>query len=274
MADGPAPAEDSKPVTVYEMREYYAKPGKLDAIHARFKDHTKSLMQKHGITPVAFFVPVGENKDNKLVMFFSFPSMKAREVAWSKYLADPDAKKAFMESEKDGPLEGRVEMRFLTATDYSPALKVEKAKEERVFELRTYTATNGNLGLLNDRFKDFTIKLFEKYGMTNVVYWNVLKGEPDDNRLLVYLLAHKSKETAAKSFDEFRKDPEWLAGRESGERGKGRRQFDRGGRRGGVRVPQAHRLLATVKIDRVAGSRGRAPHTRTRFADCSGTHFA
>jgi hypothetical protein len=86
-----------------------------------------------------------------------------------------------------------------------------------VFELRTYIATKGNLGNLNDRFKDHTIKLFEKHGMTNVVYWNVLKGEKDDDKLLVYLLAHKSKESGLKSFDEFRKDPDWLAARKASE---------------------------------------------------------
>src|SRR5262245_14229644 len=119
----PAPAEDAKPVTMYEMREYFAKPGKLDDIHKRFKDHTMELMKKHGITPVAFFVPEGENKQNKLIIIFSFPSRKARELAWEKYLADPEAKKAFLNSEKDGQLEGKVTMRFLTATDYSPEFK-------------------------------------------------------------------------------------------------------------------------------------------------------
>jgi hypothetical protein len=86
-----------------------------------------------------------------------------------------------------------------------------------VFELRTYVATKGNLGNLNDRFKNHTLKLFEKYGMTNVVYWNVLKGEKDADNLLVYLLAHDSKDAAAKSFDAFRKDPDWLAARKASE---------------------------------------------------------
>jgi hypothetical protein len=216
-AASPAPAEDSKPVTVYEMREYFAKAGKLDEIHKRYKEHTLALMKKHGITPVAFLVPEGENKENKLVIIFSFPSMKARELAWAKYLADPDAKKAFMNSEKDGPLEGKVTMRFLTATNYSPEFKVEQ-KGGRVFELRTYAATKGNLGNLNDRFKDHTIKLFEKHGMTNVVYWNVLKGEPDADKMLIYLLAHKSRDAAKKSFDEFRNDPDWKAAREASEK--------------------------------------------------------
>ena len=111
----------------------------------------------------------------------------------------------------------KVESTFLTPTDYSPAFKLAQAKDDRVFELRTYTATQGNLVHLNARFKDHTLKLFEKYGMTNVVYWNVLKGEPDDEKLLVYLLAHKSRDAAKKSFDAFRTDPDWNAARKASE---------------------------------------------------------
>ncbi len=136
-------------------------------------------------------------------------------------MADPDWQKAYKESEKDGKLVAKIESRWLAATDYSPALKVAKGKEDRVFELRTYTATAGNLGHLNDRFKDHTIKLFEKYGMTNVAYWNVLKGEKDDDKLLIYLLAHKSKDAAAKSFAAFRDDPAWKAAREASEKKAG-----------------------------------------------------
>ena len=86
-----------------------------------------------------------------------------------------------------------------------------------MFELRTYTATEGNLGHLNDRFKNHTIKLFEKHGMTNVAYWNVLKGQKGDANTLVYLLAHKSPEDAAKSFAAFRQDPDWVAAKKASE---------------------------------------------------------
>ena len=48
-------------------------------------------------------------------------------------------------------------------------MKAEQGgQDERVFEMRTYTATKGNLDGLNGRFRDHTLKLFEKYGMTNV----------------------------------------------------------------------------------------------------------
>jgi NIPSNAP/Ureidoglycolate lyase len=212
--DSPAAEKDTR---VYEMRVYFAAPGKLDDLHARFKNHTMKLFEKHGLTNVGYFVPLGDNPENKLVYFISAPSKDARDKSFKAFATDPDWKKAAAESEKNGRLVSKIESRFLTPTEYSPALKIEKAKGDRVFELRTYTATKGNLGHLNDRFKNHTIKLFEKHGMTNVVYWNVLKGAKDDDKMLVYLLAHKSKDDAAKSFGTFRKDPDWLAARKASE---------------------------------------------------------
>ena len=43
-ADSPAAEKDAR---VYEMRVYYAAPGKLDALNARFRDHTAKLFEKH-----------------------------------------------------------------------------------------------------------------------------------------------------------------------------------------------------------------------------------
>lgn len=213
-ADSPAAEKDAR---VYEMRTYYAAPGKLDALHARFTGHTLKLFEKHGITNVAYFTPV-DNKANKLVFFLSYPDKAARDKSWQAFLADPDWRKAAADSEKDGKLVEKVEQRFLVTTDYSPEFKITQSNAARVFELRTYIATKDNLGHLNDRFKNHTVKLFEKHGMKNVVYWNLLKGEKDADNLLVYLLSHQSKEAAAKSFDAFRKDPDWLAAREASEK--------------------------------------------------------
>ena len=212
----PAQAAESD-TRVYEMRVYYAAPGKLDALHARFRDHTMKLFEKHGLTNVGYFVPL-DNKENKLIYWISAPSKAARDKSFKEFATDPDWRKAAAESEKNGRLVNKVNSTFLTRTDYSPALKPAQSKDERVFELRMYTATKGNLGNLNDRFKDHTMKLFEKHGMTNVVYWNVLKGQKDDDKRLVYLLAHKSQEAAKKSFDEFRKDPDWIAAKDASEK--------------------------------------------------------
>ena len=209
-------AAAEKDSRVYELRVYHAAPGKLEALNARFKNHTLKLFEKHGLTNVAYFVPT-DNKDNLLVYFIAAPSKEARDKSFKDFLADPDWIDAYKESEKDGKLVDKIDSTFLTLTDYSPAVKVEKGTEPRVFELRTYTATKDNLGNLNDRFKDHTIKLFEKYGMTNIAYWNVLKGQLGDETKLIYLLAHKSQDAAKKSFAEFQKDPDWIAAKKASE---------------------------------------------------------
>jgi len=210
-------AADDKPAArLYEMRVYYAHPGKLEALNARFRDHTTKLFEKHGMENVGYFVPTGENKQEKLVYFLSYPDKAARDKSWKEFVADPAWKKAAAESEKDGKLVKGVEVKFLTTTGYSPKLTIEKPGD-RVFELRTYITTKGNLGGLDDRFKNHTIKLFEKHGMSNLIYWHLAAGEKEADKTLVYLLAHKSEDAAKKSFDAFRVDPDWVAARKASE---------------------------------------------------------
>src|SRR4029078_13048658 len=91
----------------FELRPYTAAPGKLDALNARFRDHTVKLFEKHGITNVAYFTPI-DNKDNKLVYFLSYSSKDPREKSWKAFGADPDWKKAHAESEKNGKLVDKV----------------------------------------------------------------------------------------------------------------------------------------------------------------------
>lgn len=88
----------------------------------------------------------------------------------------------------------------------------------RVFELRTYTAAEGKLDAVVARFRDHTVKLFEKHGMTNIGYW-IPQDEPLARNTLIYILAHKSREAAAKSWEAFRTDPEWLRVRKESEAG-------------------------------------------------------
>ena len=84
-----------------------------------------------------------------------------------------------------------------------------QAQNTRVFELRTYYAHEGKLDDLMARFRNHTTKLFEKHGMTNIGYW-VPREQPNT---LTYVLAYPSREAATKSWDAFRKDPDWIAAR-------------------------------------------------------------
>jgi hypothetical protein len=100
--------------------------------------------------------------------------------------------------------------------ELSSEIKKSKGKQERIFELRTYHLLPGKLENLNVRFRDHTRKLFEKQGMTNVVYWHTVPQDGTQPKL-VYLLAHKNEEAAKASFDAFRKDPEWVKVRDESE---------------------------------------------------------
>jgi hypothetical protein len=77
--------------------------------------------------------------------------------------------------------------------------------KNRVFELRTYTTNEGKLPDLQKRFREHTLDIFKRHGMTNVAYFTPL----DKPNTLIYILAHDSREAAKKSWDEFRNDPEW-----------------------------------------------------------------
>jgi hypothetical protein len=81
--------------------------------------------------------------------------------------------------------------------------------DTRVYELRTYTATPGNLPAVLARFREHTMKIFEKHGMVNVGYWVPMDEKDGSADKLVYLLAHKDRETAKASWKAFNTDPQW-----------------------------------------------------------------
>src|SRR5262245_47470918 len=84
-----AAARSGEPDTrVFEMRTYYASAGKLDALLARFRDHTTRLFEKHGMTNVGYWVPI-DNPDNKLIYILAFPSAESRQKSWKAFMADP-----------------------------------------------------------------------------------------------------------------------------------------------------------------------------------------
>lgn len=190
------------------MRTYYANEGKLDDLLTRFRDHTLALFEKHGMTNIGYFVPEN-NEDNKLIYFLSYPSREARQASWKGFGSDPEWKAAFAASRVNGKLVAKVENLFLNYTDYSPKVKIKKAKNQRYFELRTYTAAEGMLPHLDNRFATHTMKIFKKHGMTNLSYWHPMEDQEGHGSVLVYLLAYDSPEGHAKAWKGFRDDSVW-----------------------------------------------------------------
>ena len=213
----PVSAQEKEEKRLYELRIYHAEPGKLEALQKRFRDHTCKLFEKHGMANIAYFVPV-ENEDNLLVYLLSYPDKAARDAAWKGFLADPEWKKAAADSETEGKLVGKIEEKFLLPTDFSPVFGNGKpGGPDRLFEMRTYTTHPGKLPGLHKRFREHTMELFRKHGMTNLGYYKLTEGQPGAENTLLYFLAHKDRAAAEKSWTDFRADPVWVAAKKASE---------------------------------------------------------
>lgn len=204
-------------VSYFELRTYYASEGKLDALHARFRDHTVGLFQKHGITNLFYWVPV-ENTDNRLVYLLGYTDKESREMSWKKFLEDPEWQAAKAASETEGKLVAKVESLFLTPTNFSPKTVELPGEGPRLYEMRVYSTMPGKLDALNSRFRDHTMALFEKHGMKNLWYFHLDEGQEGAETTLLYFLAHDSAESQAASFGAFRGDPDWITARDASEK--------------------------------------------------------
>ena len=119
---GRVSADDKPQNRFFELRTYTANEGKLDALQARFRDHTCKLFEKHGMTNVGYWTPAeGDKSKNTLIYILAFPDKEARNKAFKEFGADPEWQKAQKESEANGKLLAKPpESIFLTPTDYSP----------------------------------------------------------------------------------------------------------------------------------------------------------
>ena len=107
---------------VFELRTYYTLPGRMDALNARFRDHTLRLFARHGLGVVGFWQPEkGDNAENTLIYLLDFPSREALAVSWKAFQADPEWQEARAASERDGKILERLESVIMNPTDYSPA---------------------------------------------------------------------------------------------------------------------------------------------------------
>jgi len=128
-----SPAADTNAVTVspsiakdsrcFEMRTYYAAPGKLEELNKRFRDHTCALFKKHGMENIGYWIPTDKAKgaENTLVYIIAHKSREEAKKSWAAFIADPEWKQAHAASEANGKLVTKIESVFLGATDYSAA---------------------------------------------------------------------------------------------------------------------------------------------------------
>jgi hypothetical protein len=208
-------------VGLYELRVYTAAEGKAAALDSRFRDHTVGLFVKHGMTPVGFwhvYTAPGAPADNRLFYIMGYRDRADRDRAWTAFAADPEWQKVYRESQADGSLTSKIESVFLTPSEYSPKVNLTPAATPRHWELRTYTANPGKLENVHARFRDHTMAIFSRLGMTNYLYWRPADGQADQADKMVYMLAYPTPAARTTMWQAFAQDPAWVKARTESEK--------------------------------------------------------
>lgn len=106
---------------VFELRTYTTHPGRLDALNARFRDHTTRIFEKHGMKNVGYWVPqdAKDHSDSTLIYIISHPSRDAAAKNWQAFRDDPEWSRVAEESQRDGRIVANVESVFMDPTNYS-----------------------------------------------------------------------------------------------------------------------------------------------------------
>jgi len=113
--------EKKMPERLFEMRTYYAAPGKMKALHKRFNDHTCKLFKKHGMTLVGFWSPTDEkDSEKRMIYILAHKDKAAADASWKGFREDKDWITARDASEKDGKLVAKIDVIWMKGTEYSP----------------------------------------------------------------------------------------------------------------------------------------------------------
>jgi NIPSNAP len=118
-----AASKPQSPHHVYELRLYHAKEGKMDALKARFRNHTDSIFKRHNMKSIGYWSPEdAPDSQNLFIYILEHPSRQEAEKNWVAFQADPEWHKVKAESEANGPLVDHIDHYFMDPASFS-ALK-------------------------------------------------------------------------------------------------------------------------------------------------------
>ena len=108
---------------VYELRTYTCNEGKLEALKARFRDHTIAIFKRHNMESIGYWVPQDpERSKNTLIYIIAHASRDAATKNWADFRVDPEWQRVQKESDAAGQIVQKTESVFMSPTDFS-ALK-------------------------------------------------------------------------------------------------------------------------------------------------------
>jgi hypothetical protein len=184
----------------YQLKVYHYKTQAQEAlVDTYLKAAYLPALHRNGVKNVGVFKPIATDTADRLIyVFIPFKRLtdfgKLDEVLKKdqQYIA---AGNSYLNAKYDAPAYTRIESVLLKAFSAmpTPALpKLNTAKAERVYELRSYEAATESLSLNKiGMFNDYEAAIFSKLNFNAVFYGQVISGSKMPN--LMYLTTFNNK---------------------------------------------------------------------------------
>ena len=108
------------PSHIYELRTYTPAEGKLDALNARFRDHTRAIFDRHHMKSVGYWLPTEGVNAGKFVYILEHASREDADRNWAAFNADPTWQAALKAAQVDGQFVNKIDSTFMEPADFSP----------------------------------------------------------------------------------------------------------------------------------------------------------
>jgi hypothetical protein len=196
---------------VYEWREYEIRFGGSQAsLHEYFEKALIPALNKYGVKSVGVFKETGKTEPPKIYLLIAYPSFEDYISINEKVKSDSDFKKNSANWDKmpaEKPVYNRINTSLLVAFDGLPTMKVP-AKEQRIFEVRTYEGYNEDAVRRKIKmFNDEEFPIFYKTKLTPVFFGEAVAGS--NLPCLTYMITFKNIEERDKNWAAFSADADW-----------------------------------------------------------------
>ena len=105
---------------IHELRIYEIFEHNGDAFHARFRDHARPIMERHGFRFLALWESSSDGR-KELVYLLEWPDEKAMREGWARLRENEEwAEIKRATAARHGELVGEIEDRVLQEVSYSP----------------------------------------------------------------------------------------------------------------------------------------------------------
>ena len=92
----------------------------MDALKARFGDHTDTIFKRHNMKSIGYWSPEdAPDSQNLFIYILEHPSRQEAKKNWAAFQADPEWQKVKAESEANGPLVDHIDRYYMEATSFS-----------------------------------------------------------------------------------------------------------------------------------------------------------